>query len=182
MQTWKTLSRKQLLDRSPYLVVEEHVVQLPDGQIIDDWSWVITPDFVIVAVVTAEGRWLCFRQVKYAIGGVTLAPVGGYIEADEDPLHAAKREVLEETGYEAPDWRFLGKYVVDANRGKAVGYLYLAQGAQPTAQIDSDDLEEQELLLLNTADIQNAVMEAAFKEMAYQTTMALALLTIKQNQ
>lgn len=178
MKNWITLSRKILLDRSPFLVVEEHSVLLPDGHIINDWSWVITPDFVIIAVITADGKWLVFEQVKYAIGEVTLAPVGGYIEPGEDPLHAAKREVLEETGFEATNWTFMGKYVVDANRGKAIGYLYLARGAYPAAPVDSDDLEEQKLLFLSNKQIRKAVMEAEFKEMAYQTTMALALLTV----
>ncbi len=178
MKNWITLSRKTLLDRSPFLVVEEHSVLLPDGHIINDWSWVITPDFVIIAVITADGKWLVFEQVKYAIGEVTLAPVGGYIEPGEDPLHAAKREVLEETGFEATNWTFMGKYVVDANRGKAIGYLYLARAAYPAAPVDSDDLEEQKLLFLSNKQIRKAVMEAEFKEMAYQTTMALALLTV----
>ena len=43
-------------------------------------------------------------QEKYGFVGSSLAPVGGYIEADELPLLAAKREVLEELGLASPDW------------------------------------------------------------------------------
>ena len=39
-----------------------------------------------------------FRQRKYAIPGVTLSPVGGFIDVEVSPLTAAKREVLEELG------------------------------------------------------------------------------------
>lgn len=178
MKLWKTLSKRTLLDRSPHLIVEEHKIQLPDGFIINDWSWVITPDFVIVPAITPEGKWLCFRQVKYAVKDVTLAPVGGYLNPEEDPMNAAERELLEETGHEAAEWIFLGKYVVDANRGKATGYLYLAQGAQKVAEISSDDLEEQEIVLMDRAEVEAAVLAGEFREMSYQTAMALSLLHV----
>jgi ADP-ribose pyrophosphatase len=177
MEPWKTLSRKTVFERLPYLRVEEHVILLPDGKIINDWTYVITPDFVIVSVITTSGKWLCFRQPKYATEGLTLAPVGGYIKDVEAPLDAAKRELEEETGFVAPDWKFLGKYTVDANRGKAHGFLYLAKNGEKVSTINSDDLEEQEILFLDRYEVEKSVKRGDFKEMSFQTTMALALLS-----
>ncbi len=77
MQPWKTSSRRVTLHQPPWITVENHEVELPDGRVIGNWAWVITPDFVNVAVVTDEGKFACFRQVKYAVNGSTLAPVGG---------------------------------------------------------------------------------------------------------
>src|SRR5574340_254833 len=102
MRSWTTLERRTMLERGKWLTVEEHSVKLPDGQIIPDWPWIITPDFVNVVAVTREGLFVLFRQTKYALDGLSLAPVGGYIEPGEQPLGAAQRELLEETGYEAP--------------------------------------------------------------------------------
>ena len=130
MQTWKTLSRRVILDYSQFLVVEEHAVKLPDGQVIPDWPWLITPDFINVVAVTEDKKLLCFRQPKYGIKGLSLAPMGGFIEPGEEPLEAAQREFLEETGYEAPDWTPLGSYRVDANRGAGMAHFFLAQGAR----------------------------------------------------
>ena len=62
MQSWKTLSRRTILDYSQFLTVEEHAVELPDGRVISDWPWVITPDFVNVVAQAEDGRYLCFRQ------------------------------------------------------------------------------------------------------------------------
>ena len=179
MKPWKTLSRQTILDRGKFLTVENHVIELPDGRIIDDWSWIITPDFVLVLAMTEDDQFICFRQTKYAVDGPTLAPVGGYIEPGEDPLVAARRELLEETGCEAEDWVFLGRYPVMANRGGGAGYLYLAKGARFVAEPQSDDLEEQELLLLDLDEVEAAIAAGSFNVITWTTCVALALLHIK---
>lgn len=175
MERWKTLSRRLILDRSPWLRVEDHAVELPGGRVIENWPWVTTPDYVNVVAVTGEGRFLFFRQVKYGLAGVSLAPVGGYLEPGEDPLLAARRELLEETGYEAADWIDLGTYLVDPNRGMAMGHLFLALGARRVAEPDADDLEEQEILHLSRAEVEAALAGGQFKVLAWAANVALAL-------
>jgi ADP-ribose pyrophosphatase len=179
MKPWKTLARSTLLDLGKYLKVENHIVELPDGTIIDDWSWVVAPDFVLVVAITPDGKFICFRQTKYAAGGVTLAPVGGHIEVGEDPLSAAKRELLEETGYDAEEWISLGEYPVNANRGVGTGYLYLVRGARQVTEPNSDDLEEQELLLLDMDEVEQAIAEGGFSILSWTACVALALLHLK---
>jgi len=176
MKQWKTLSRSVVLDHSKFLTVESHTVELPDGTTITDWPWVITPDYVNVLAVTEGGDFVCFRQTKYGIDGTSLAPVGGYLEPGEEPLAAAERELIEETGYEAPAWTDLGHYRVGGNRGVATAYLFLAQGARRVAQPDADDLEEQELLLLSRPEVQAALAAGEFKVLPWATVIALALL------
>ncbi len=151
------------------------MVQLPNGQIIDDWSWVVTPDYVNVVVETEDGRFLCFRQYKHGVGGTSLAPVGGHLEPGEEPLAAAKRELLEETGYEAEEWFDLGSYVVDGNRGCATAYLFLARQASQIAEPAADDLEEQELIFLSRDELEKALAAKEFKVLGWVTAVALAL-------
>ncbi|QPC81838.1 NUDIX hydrolase [Phototrophicus methaneseepsis] len=182
MQTWKTLKRRPILKYSKYLTVEEHDVELPDGQRIKDWPWLVTPDFINVVIVDEQGLFVLFRQVKYAVEGTSLAPVGGYIEPGEDPLLAAKREVLEETGYEAPNWVSLGQYAVDGNRGAGTAYAYLATGAKQVAQPDADDLEEQEFLLMSRDDVRTALLTGEFKVIPWSNVLALALLQLQTTE
>jgi len=179
MQSWKTLARRTLLNHSKFLVVEEHTVELPDGRIIADWPWVITPDYINVTAVTEEGLFLCFRQTKYSVDGVSLAVVGGYLEPGEDALEAAKRELREETGYEASTWLALGRFPVDGNRGVGVAYPFLATGARRVTEIDADDLEEQELLLLSRAEMEAALDAGEFKQLPWAAAVALALRRVK---
>ena len=175
MDNWKTLSRKTVLDRGKFLRVEDHVVQLPDGQIITDWPWVITPDYINVVAITTSGEYLIFGQTKYSIQGITLATVGGYLEPGEDPLSAGKRELLEETGYASEEWQPLGSFAVDGNRGAGNAHFFLATNARPVAAIDADDLEEQELLLLSRDQVEEALIAGEFKLLAWTTIVALTL-------
>lgn len=181
MENWKTLSRRLILDRGKFLKVEEHTVELPGGQVIAGWPWLVTPDFANVVAETEDGRLICFRQVKYAIQGTSLAPVGGYLEPGEDPLAAARRELLEETGYQAAEWISLGAYPVDGNRGAGTAYLFLARGAVRVAEARPDDLEEQELLLLTPAELRAALLGGEIRLLPWMAAVALALLRLEDN-
>ena len=175
MKPWKIKARKTILDNTPWLTVEHHTVELPDGQVITEWPWVKTPDYVNVVAVTDAGKFLCFRQVKYGIEGVTLAIVGGYINEGEEPLAAAQRELLEETGYESPDWLSLGSYLVDPNRGIATGHLFLAGGARYVTPRNADDLEEQEMIFLTRKQVEAALERGEIKVLAWAAAVAFAL-------
>lgn len=178
MRPWTTGARRTLLDLSPWLSVESHVVELPDGRVVEDWPWVVSREFAVVAAVTGEGAFLVFRQTKYAVEGTTLGLAGGYLDEGEQPLDAARRELLEETGYEAREWRPLGRYAVDANRGCGVGHLFLAVGARKVAGPAADDLEEQELLTLTRDQVETALAAGEFEVMSWAATIALALLAL----
>jgi len=175
LRPWKTLSRQTVLKHSKFLTVENHVVELPDGRTIPDWSWVIIPDAVIVLTLTQDDKFICFRQTKYAIDDITLAPVGGMLEPGEVPLEAAKRELREETGYEASDWISLGSYRTDPNRGISTIHLFLAREAHFVTQPNSDDLEDQELLFLERSELEAALFRGEFKALMWTTVVALAL-------
>ncbi len=175
MQQWLTRARDVILDCGKFLKVENHVVELPNGEVIDDWAWVVTPDYVNVVVVDDLGRFLLFRQTKYAVDGLTIATVGGYLEPGEDPLPAAQRELLEETGYSAETWVDLGRYVCDGNRGCGTANLFLALDATRVTAPNADDLEEQELLLLTRDEVEAMLDRGDMKVMGWVSAVVLAL-------
>ena len=175
LRPWETLSRETILVPNKFLIVENHVVKLPDGQIIPDWTWLVIPSAVIVLAMTREEKFLSFRQTKYAVEGITLAPVGGMLEPDEEPLSAAKRELLEETGYVSSEWVNFGGYILDPNRGIATIHLFLAMNAWKEAEPVKDDLEDQVLLFLTREELETAYKNGEFKILSWATVVAMSL-------
>jgi ADP-ribose pyrophosphatase len=175
VESWRTHTRRKVFDAGKWVSVELRTVETPSGLVIEDWPWIKTPDYINVVALTPEGKFICFRQDKYAFDTLILALVGGYIEPDEVPLAAAKRELLEETGCSADEWTSLGEYLVDPNRGVAVGHLFLARNARQVAARDADDLENQELLYLSREEIENSLDKGAFRVQAWTLAVALSL-------
>lgn len=153
-----------------------HAIQLPDGQTIPEWVWLVTPDFVNVIAVTTDGYFLCFKQNKYAIHGLSLAPVGGYMDPGETPLEAAKREMLEESGYAADEWISMGMYAADGNRGVGHGHLFLAINARQVCDANADDLEHMELHQLPVEEFERELLNGQFKLLPWTACAAMALL------
>jgi ADP-ribose pyrophosphatase len=177
MEYWKTLGRETVF-KHPTVVLQKHTVQTPNNKTIPDWIWIVLPDYVMVVAITPEHEFICFEQPKYGVDGTSLAPVGGYIDENESPLGAAKRELREETGYEASesDWFSLGQYRVDGNRGAGTAHFFIAQNVRKVTNTHSDDLEEQQLVRLNPEDLKQALVEGKFKVLPWAAIIALALL------
>jgi ADP-ribose pyrophosphatase len=175
-QPWKIRSRTPIFEREPWIRAESHEIELPNGKLISDWVWIVTPDFVNVIAITEQEQFLCFRQNKYAVEGSSFAPVGGYIDQGETPLDAAKRELIEETGYEAEHWLDMGKFAADGNRGVGHGHLFMAIGARQTTKPSLDDLEEMTLFPLSEADFERELLNSQFKLLPWAACASLALL------
>lgn len=154
MKPWKTLSRRTVFQGNRFLSVEHHEVQLPNGRVINDWTWVKLPEYACILARTGENTFLYFRQTKYAFPDPVLAPPGGYLEPGELPLDGAKRELLEETGYASGNWHNLGSFIIDSNRGAGKAHLFLALDAHRTAAPIPEDLEEQHLILMSRHELE----------------------------
>ncbi len=182
MQPWKTISRQVVREFGKFLTVEVHQIELPDGRRLDNWPWLVSPHFVLVLLRTVDGRFVIFRQTKYAVKGTSLAPVGGHIEEGERPLAAARREALEETGYVAARWVSLGRFVVNGNHGNGGAHLYLGLDARRTTAPSGGDLEEQKLLLLTRRQLETALDRHQFKVLAWCALILQALRYLDQKE
>jgi ADP-ribose pyrophosphatase len=154
---WQTLSSRTVLDIHPWLAVVEDHVRLPSGRIVNDFYRIKMPDYVLVAARHEDGRFLMERHFKQCLGREILTSPAGGIDCGETPLAAARRELLEETGYEAERFTSLGAYTVDGTRGLCSAHLFLAEGLKKVAAPLSNDMEEMELVHLSAEHIRSAV-------------------------
>ncbi|MBP2298653.1 NUDIX hydrolase [Azospirillum picis] len=147
LKPWTVLDSRELLDASPYLKLRAETVRLPDGRTVDGFYQLDQPDFALMFVETEDGRVVMLRTYKHGPRRVSLTFPAGAIEPGEEPLDAAKRELLEETGYAADDWTPLGGYVVGANIRGSTCHMFHARGARKVAEPDNGDLEDMRIEL-----------------------------------
>lgn len=111
-------------------------------------------DWVNVVPLTASGDVVMIRQYRHGIGDFTLEIPGGMVD-DEDPspLHAARREMVEETGYDSQDLVELGAvHPNPAIQGNRL-HTFLARGVVRSHEPHFDTTEETEVMLVPLGEI-----------------------------
>jgi len=179
MRPWRTLARRTLLSRPPWMEVGEERVGLPDGREVDGFLWVRTRDFVAIVSVTERDEVILIRSYKHGPRTVSLAVPAGYIEDAEEPLAAAKRELREETGYASDDWTSLGSYVVDGNYFVSTEHIFLARAARKVSEPASGDLEEMEVVVVPLAEISEYVRRGELVQLSSAAALAIAVLMLR---
>ena len=182
LQPWEIIDSRQVYDSPPWIRVLMQSVRLPDGTVIDDYRQIELSDFVLMFVQTADSKVIVERQYKHGVRKVSLTLPAGNIEQGEVPIEAAQRELLEETGYQAKDWRLLGTFVTNGSFGCGQGYFYLATGAEQVAQPESGDLEEIEVLLLELDDLQRAMNDGRIVTMGTVAIVGLATMALAASE
>ena len=91
-----------------FLHLKKDIVQLPDGNTTYR-EYLIHPGAVAIMPILNDGRILLERQFRYPVDTAMIEIPAGKLELGEDPLLCAQRELLEETGYSAKTWEFLGR-------------------------------------------------------------------------
>jgi 8-oxo-dGTP pyrophosphatase MutT (NUDIX family) len=140
-EPWQVLASVTLIERPPWLTVWEEHVALPGGHEIRDFLRCTGRDYAVVFALMEDGTVPMVQQYKHGIGRISVDLPAGYLDAGEDPLSAAQRELREETGVVAPQWRSLGDMVIDTNRGDTAAHLFVAFGGRRVAEQELDESE-----------------------------------------
>jgi len=176
IQPWKRLDAHLVLSAAPWVAIYQEQVQLPSGRVLDDFYRIVLPDFAAVVALTAEQELVMVRGYKHGLGQVVLSVPAGYMEQGEAPLAAAQRELLEETGYAAAEWKDLGKFVVDGNRYCNTMHLFLAKHAQWVKPSQSDEREEVQVELISSRWLIEAIRKGEIHHLVTVSAIATALI------
>jgi ADP-ribose pyrophosphatase len=154
---WKTLSSETLFQHPPYFIARKDICQRPDGVIIPAYYVVELPASVITFGLTDDKQVLVTEQYRHPIQELSIEFPGGFIDAGEEPLSAAKRETEEETGYHFEQYKYLGK--VAGNPGILSNYthLFLATGGKKVKTQHLDAQEDINVKLISIAELKELI-------------------------
>lgn len=147
-----TLDSEQVF-RGALLDVRRDRVRLPNGKEATR-EYIVHPGAVVVIPVLPDGKLLFERQHRYPLHQTIIELPAGKIDPGEGIEATGRRELLEETGYEAAEWRHLG------GLHPCVGYanerieIYLATGL---TQVSAQQLDHGEFLELLPLSLDAAI-------------------------
>jgi len=110
-------------------------------------------DWVNVIPITADEQVVMIRQYRHGSGEITLEIPGGLVEPGDTPEKAASRELLEETGYQAEEWKKIG--VVNPNPAIFSNrcHTFFARNLTKVGNPTLDQTEDIDVVLLPLSDI-----------------------------
>jgi ADP-ribose pyrophosphatase len=131
-----------------FLKLKKDIVALPDGQETFR-EYLVHPGAVAIVPILEDGRILLERQFRFPVDCAMIEIPAGKLEAGEDPLLCAQRELKEETGYVAQEWEFLGRIHPVISYSTEFIDIYLAKNLTPGERF----LDEGEFLDVFAASI-----------------------------
>lgn len=136
------------------------------------------PGASAIVVIDDQGRIVMERQFRYALDRGLLEIPAGKLDGAEDPLHCAKRELKEETGYKASEWISLGAIATSPGFCNEVIHLYVAKGLSK-GETNWDDDEYVELEYYTFDELMEAIRKEEIKDAKTLAALALAMPYIK---
>lgn len=168
IKKWTLLGSEYLI-RRPWLTARCDRVRLPDGTVHPEFYVLEYPEWVNVIAITRDGHFVMVEQYRHGLQEVGMEIVAGTCEEGEEPLVAAQRELLEETGYAGGEWTLFGVLSANATSTNNLSHTFLATGVELVAGqcLDATEdiavhlLTEQEVLaLLRSDSIKQSLMAA----------------------
>ncbi len=170
--TWEQLKRTLVYD-SKFLKVYQDSVRLPNGSVVDDYTVVEKPSIVMIVATTDQGKLVVLNEYKYAAGEILKVLPAGHKKEQENSIDAAKRELLEETGFSGDEFEDVGILRDYPTKDLHRVYVVRAKGVVKTAEAEHEETESITYELVTIDDL-----KAQIGSQEWKSSSALAALTL----
>ncbi|MEW6186976.1 MAG: NUDIX hydrolase [Thermodesulfobacteriota bacterium] len=174
------IKHSEYLVNDPWLKLRVDQCQMPDGKIIEPFYVLEYPDWVNIFGITTQQEVVLVRQYRHGIGKVVVELPSGKVEiTDTNPLEAAKRELLEETGYTSDN--FVQTVSVSPNPANQTNltHCFLARELVKVTYPNPDETEEIETVLVPLAKAVDMLNRGDFLQALHVSSICFALKVLK---
>jgi ADP-ribose pyrophosphatase len=171
---WKVLDSTYLVN-APWAVLRKDICQMPSGYIVPEYYVLEYPNWVNIVAITADNEFVLVKQYRHGISAAVLEIPGGVIDKGEDALEAAKREMLEETGYSFSSFEKLCELFPNPATSNNITTTYLAKGGVKIQEQQLDAQEEIQIILASPEEVRNLLFENKFGQALHSAAMFYGL-------
>lgn len=154
IKKWEVKDSSYLF-KQKYLTLRKDCVVTQNGVVIPDFFVVENPDWINVIAITDSGEFVMEQQYRHGIGAIGFEICAGMIEEGETPLEAAKRELLEETGYSGGEWVEFMKSSPNPSSMNNYNYTFLAKGVKRKSEPNQDATESINVMLMTPEQVKS---------------------------
>lgn len=168
---WVVLNSEYLI-KQPWCTVRRDKVKLPTGTVIPAYYTLEYPNWTNIIAITKDNKFVFIKQYRHGIGATLYElPAGVCDDTDNTPLEAARRELLEETGYGNGNWSLLT--TISANPGTHTNLCscYLAVDVEKITEQHLEETEDLEVELLSIKDVKQILIDDAIKQAMHTTPL-----------
>ncbi len=174
VKPWSVLATEQLVDTRVFSLMKRQARSPRSGE---PYSFYLlnTPHWVNIVPITREGQLVLVRQYRQGTEEVTLEIPGGMMDPQDDsPEDAARRELLEETGYAAGDMRQAGWVEPNPALQNNRCYTFVAEGLHTPGPLQPDGSEDIEVVHIPLAEVSDYVRSGRIRHSLVIAAFALS--------
>ena len=180
LKAWKILGSKYLIKRNG-MAVRIDQCETSNGIIFEPYI-IECETWVNVIALTKKREVLLIKQYRHGAGKVLLEiPAGVMDEADESPEQAARRELLEETGYTSDRFIEVGSIYPNPATHNNMTYSFLALDVEPVSQQNLDETEEIEVSLVPFDEFISLAKEGGLPQALHISALFFALAYLERS-
>lgn len=185
---WKEIRTEHLV-QDEWIDFRRSAYRFPDGTVFEPFYSYSRRDYVVIVASDEEGNYICVRQFRQGIKEVTTEfPAGGIERSDgaeyrtgrslqtacEDALAAARRELLEETGYVSDNWSHLITVPSNATIADNYAYVFAAENCRRAGGQHLDETEFLNVRKHSSSEIEKLIKNGGFQQAVHIMAWLLA--------